>query len=79
MFVLHFYCELFVISTGDAPGSVSQPKIAYAPCSADCDGKCVDTCPDYCCVKGMISTQEQPAPVTPPPPQVIRLLKETVH
>ncbi|CAH3033992.1 unnamed protein product, partial [Pocillopora meandrina] len=56
---------------GDAPGSVSQPKIAYAPCSADCDGKCVDTCPDYCCVKGMIRTQEQPAPVTPPPPQQV--------
>ena len=41
------------LSKGDAPGSVPQPKVAYAPCLSDCDGKCVDTCPDYCCVKNM--------------------------
>lgn len=37
--------------TGDAPGSISQPKIAFSPCSSNCEGKCVDTCPDYCCVQ----------------------------
>ncbi|XP_029196202.2 LOW QUALITY PROTEIN: uncharacterized protein LOC114961605 [Acropora millepora] len=36
---------------GDAPGSISQPKIAFSPCSSNCEGKCVDTCPDYCCVQ----------------------------
>ncbi|KAL9988893.1 hypothetical protein ACROYT_G003385 [Oculina patagonica] len=57
---------------GDAPGSVPQAKISYAPCPSDCDGKCVDTCPDYCCVKGKTSEttkQSQPA-VAPQPIQV---------
>ena len=53
-----------------------QPSIAFAPCPSDCDGKCVDMCPDYCCVKGAMgktSGQSQPAkvPQLPQVPQVI--------
>ncbi|KAK2566034.1 Matrix metalloproteinase-9 [Acropora cervicornis] len=55
---------------GDAPGSVPQPKVAYAPCSFECDNKCVDTCPDYCCVKSMkndhIASSAQPAAMSQP-------------
>lgn len=55
---------------GDAPGSVPQPKVAYAPCSFECDNKCVDTCPDYCCVKAMkdnlSASSAQPAVMSQP-------------
>ena len=70
--ILAFFISLYR-SKGDAPGSVPQPNIAFAPCPSACDGKCVDTCPDYCCVKGAISktsVQSQPAQV-PQLPQVI--------
>ena len=59
--------------TGDAPGSVSQPKIAFSPCSSDCNGKCVDSCPDYCCVqtiKSKTSDQSNQVGVTAPASQV---------
>ncbi|KAL9988897.1 hypothetical protein ACROYT_G003389, partial [Oculina patagonica] len=56
---------------GDAPGSVPQAKISYAPCPSDCDGKCVDTCPDYCCVKNFKSktSQQIQQPAAPQPSQ----------
>ncbi|XP_020630154.1 uncharacterized protein LOC110067192 isoform X2 [Orbicella faveolata] len=72
--ILAFFVSFYRLK-GDAPGSVPQPNIAFAPCHSDCDGKCVDTCPDYCCVKGAMSKtsgQSQPAqvPQLPRVPQV---------
>lgn len=70
--ILVFFIS-FYRTKGDAPGSVPQPNIAFAPCPSNCDGKCVDTCPDYCCVKGATSKttgQSQPAQI-PQLPQVI--------
>lgn len=73
--ILAFFISFYRLK-GDAPGSVPQPNIAFAPCHSDCDGKCVDACPDYCCVKGAMSKtsgQSQPAqvPQLPRVPQVI--------
>ena len=65
------------LSQGDAPGSVPQPKIVFPPCSPDCDNKCLDTCPDYCCVKVLLTNkiggESHPAPV-PRPLEVITII-----